>query len=49
MILADKAVGPGQQSDNLNAVVPLCSNFDYDALAISSVSEMYSVAVIGLI
>jgi len=37
---ADKAVGTGDYSDNLNAAAPLCSKCDQDAMTISSVSEM---------
>jgi len=46
---ADKAGGKGDLSDNLNPAAPSCWKFDKDALMISSVSEMYPMAVICLI
>ena len=45
---ADKAVGKGDLSDNLNAAAPSCWKSDQDVLTISSVSEMYPTAVICL-
>jgi len=45
---ADKAGGKGDLSDNLNAAAPSCWKSDQDALTISSVSEIYSTAVICL-
>jgi hypothetical protein len=46
---ADKAGGKGDLSDYLNAATPWCWKSDQNALTISSVSEMYSMAVICLI
>jgi len=45
---ADKAGGKGNLSDNLNAAAPSCWKFDQDGLTISSLSEMYPMAVIWL-
>jgi len=45
---ADKAGGKGDLSDNLNAAAPSCWKSDQDALTISSVSEIYPMAVICL-
>ena len=45
---ADIAGGKGDFTDNLNAAAPSCWKFDQDDLMISSVSEMYPMAVIWL-
>jgi len=45
---ADKAGGKGDLSDSLNAAAPSCWKGDQEALTISSVSEIYPTAVIGL-
>jgi len=47
-IFAGKGGGKGDLSDNLNAAAPSCLTSDQDALTISSVSKMYSTAVIYL-
>jgi len=46
--LADKAVGNGDLSDGLKAAAPSCWKFVQEALTLSSISEMYSMAVISL-
>jgi len=46
--ISAKASGNGDLSDNLNAATPSCWKFDQDALTISSASEMYPTAAIGL-
>jgi len=43
---ADKAGGEGDLSDNVSAAAPLWWKSDHDALPMSSVSEMYPMAVI---
>jgi hypothetical protein len=43
---ADKAGGTGEFPNNLNGTAPSCSKFDQDTMTISSVSEMYPMAVI---
>ena len=45
-VLADKAGGTGDSSENEHAAAPSCVKIDQDALMISSVSEMYCTAVI---
>jgi len=45
---ADKAGGTGDISDNTNAPALSCCKFDQDDLMISSVSELYLMAVICL-
>jgi len=45
---AVKAGGKGDLSDNLNEASPSCWKFDQDALTISSLSDMYPMAVIWL-
>jgi len=45
---ADKAGGKGDLSDNVNAAAPSCRRSDHDAWMISSISEIYSTAVIWL-
>jgi len=45
---ADKAGCKGDLSDNSNAAAPSCSNSEKDTLTISSISEMYHMAVSSL-
>jgi len=45
---ADKGGGKGDLSDDVNAAAPSCWKSDLGAMKISSVSEIYPTAVIGL-
>jgi len=47
--IAVKAGGKGELSDDLNAAAPSCLEIDQNALTISSVPEMYPMAVICLL